>query len=138
MNKKFLIAWLAVFVVWMLGSFVVHGLLLKPDYTALPQLFRSEADGQKYFPFMILAHIILAGAFVWIYSRGVQAKPWTAQGLRFGAAVALLTAVPMYLIYYCVQPMPGAVVVKQMVLDSLLLLLLGIVAAFMYRDAAAA
>jgi hypothetical protein len=40
--------------------------------------------------------------------RGVEAKPWVAQGERFGIAVALLTVWPTYLIYYVVQPMPGA------------------------------
>ena len=134
MNKKFLITWLVVFVVWMLGSFGVHGVLLHADYSALPTLFRPEAEAGPYFPIMILAHVILAGAFTWIYSRGVEAKPWLAQGVRFGIVVALLTIVPTYLIYYVVQPMPMATVVKQIVFDGVLLLILGIVVAWMYRD----
>jgi hypothetical protein len=137
MNRKFAIAWVAVFVVWMLGSFVVHGLLLHDDYARLPQLFRTEADSQGHFPLMILAHVILAGAFTWIYSRGVQAKPWLGQGLRFGVAVALLTVVPTYLIYYVVQPMPLATVVKQIVFDGALLLVLGVVVAGVLREPAA-
>jgi hypothetical protein len=90
-----LIAWIVIFIAWMFGSFVVHGVLLHGDYARQPNLFRSEAEAQKYFPFMILAHVIMAGAFTWIYSRGAEAKPWLAQGLRFGLAVALLTVVPM-------------------------------------------
>ena len=82
---------------------------------------------------MILAHVIMAGAFVWIYSRGVEAKPWLAQGIRFGVAVALLTVVPMYMIYYVVQPMPGMTVVKQIVFDTILVMILGAIAAFIYR-----
>src|SRR3954467_858136 len=39
MNRKFLLAWLAVFVTWMAGSFIVHGTLLHDDYAALPNLF---------------------------------------------------------------------------------------------------
>jgi predicted membrane protein len=35
MSKSFLIAWIAAFIVWMAGSFVIHGVLLKPDYSAL-------------------------------------------------------------------------------------------------------
>ncbi len=133
MNKRFFIAWLVVFVAWMAGDFVVHGLLLSADYAKLPSLFRPEAESQPYFKWMLLAHVILAGAFAWIYARGVQAKPWLNQGLRFGLAVALLTAVPMYMIYYVVQPMPAALVVKQIVFASALLLILGMVVAFMYR-----
>jgi hypothetical protein len=133
MNKTFLIAWGIVFVVWMAGSFVVHGLLLHADYEKVSQLFRPEAEAQKYFPLMILAHVIMAGALTWIYARGVEAKPWLGQGLRFGAAVALLTVVPWYIIYYVVQPMPGMHVVKQIVFDGILVLVLGAVVAFVYR-----
>lgn len=133
MNKKFFIAWAVVFVVWMAGSFVVHGLLLHADYAKLPQLFRPEAQAQQYFPLMILAHVIMAGAFTWIYARGVEARPWLGQGLRYGAAIALLTVVSWYTIYYVVQPMPGVHVVKQIVFDGILVLILGAVVAFLYR-----
>jgi hypothetical protein len=136
MNKKFFIAWIVLFVAWMLGSFVVHGVLLHDDYMRLSNLFRTEADAQQHFPLMILAHVILSGAFVWIYSRGVEAAPWLPQGLRFGLAVALLTIVPTYMIYYVVQPMPGMTVVKQIVFDGILMLILGVVVAFMYRTPA--
>ena len=133
MDKKFFIAWVAIFVAWMAGSFVVHGVLLHDDYTKLSGLFRPEAEARPYFPLMVLAHIILVGAFVWIYSRGVEAAPWLPQGLRFGAAVALLTVVPTYMIYYVVQPMPGNVVVKQIVFDGILMLILGVITALIYR-----
>ena len=82
---------------------------------------------------MILAHILMSGAFAWVYARGVEAKPWLGQGLRFGLAVALLAPVPIYIIYYVVQPMPGALVVKQILFDGILVLVLGCVAAFLYR-----
>jgi hypothetical protein len=135
-KKKFLIAWIVLFVAWFVGSFVVHGVLLRPDYVQLSGLFRSESDQQRYFPLMILAHVILAGAFVWIYARGVESKPWLPQGLRFGIAVALLTIVPSYLIYFVVQPMPAGVVIKQIVFDGILLLILAAIVAWLYRDAA--
>ncbi len=134
MNKKFFIAWIAIFIAWMVGSFVVHGVLLGADYANLKQMFRNEADSQAYFPFMLLAHVIMAGAFVWIYARGAEAKPWLAQGLRFGAAIALLAVVATYMIYYAVQPMPGALVIKQIIFDSVLMLLLGSLVAFLYRS----
>lgn len=133
MNKPFIFTWVVVFVLWMLGSFIVHGTLLHDDYATLSNLFRPEADAQRYLPLMILAHVLLAGAFTWIYVRGHEAKPWLPQGLRFGLAIALLTVIPSYIIYYVVQPMPGMTVVKQIVFDSALLLILGAAAAFMNR-----
>lgn len=138
MNKRFFIAWAALFVAWMAGSFVVHGTLLQAEYTQLANLFRQPPEAQAYFPLMLLAHVILAGAFTWIYARGVQNKPWLGQGVRFGVAVALLTVVPTYIIYYVVQPMPGLLVVRQIVYDGMLIVLLGCLVAWLHRDPAAA
>jgi hypothetical protein len=138
MNKKLIIAWIVVFVAWFLGSFLVHGILLNADYMALSMLFRTPADSQKYFPLMILAHLMLSGAFVWIYARGVESKPWVGQGVRFGVAVAFLTTVPTYLIYFVVQPMPGDVVARQIIFDGVLMVILGVIVAWLYRDGKAA
>ena len=129
MNKQFIIAWIVVFVAWFAGSFVVHGVLLHDDYSKLSNLFRTEAESQQYFPLMVLAHVLLSGAFVWIYARGAEAKPWLGQGLRFGVAIAVLMTVPMYLIYYAVQPWPAAVMMKQIVYDGIGVLVKGVVVA---------
>jgi hypothetical protein len=138
MNKTYFVAWIVLFVAWMLGSFVVHEVVLHDDYAKLSSLFRPEAEMQSYFPLMVLAHAIMAGALAWIYARGVEARPWLPQGLRFGMAVALLTIVPTYIIYYVVQPMPGMVALKQIVLDSILMVILGVIVAFIYRQPARA
>jgi hypothetical protein len=133
MNKPFLIAWLLTFIVWMMGDFVVHGVLLHGDYATLPNLYRSDTDSQQYMHFMLLAHVMLAGAMVYIYRFGMQAKAWLGQGLRFGLALAGLNIVPNYLIYYAVQPLPGLMVAKQIGLEVVLMLLLGLLVAFLYR-----
>ena len=135
MDRRFFVAWVALFVAWMAGSFVVHGVVLHADYARLPNLFRTEADAQRHFPLMLLAHAIMAAAFVWIYARGAEPKPWLGQGLRYGLAVALLAVVPIYTIYYVVQPMPGDMVVKQIVLGGVLVLVLGVLVAYLYRGA---
>jgi hypothetical protein len=138
MNKKFIIAWLVLFVAWLLGDFAIHGALLHADYAQLPNLYRTESAAQAYFPFMLLSHLLMAGAFVWIFARGVEAKPWAAQGVRFGIAVALLTVVPTYLIYYAVQPLPSGLVARQILFEAILMVLLGLIVSWLYRDRAAA
>ena len=138
MNKKFLISWVVIFVVWMAGSFLVHGVLLQAGYSQLPNLFRPEEEAANYFHFMLIAHVILAGAFVWIYQRGTESKPWPAQGARFGLAIAAIGPIPMYTIYYVVQPMPGNHVIMQIVYETILLIVLGLVVAFLNKDESAA
>lgn len=131
MDKKFLVAWLVLFVLYMVGGIVVHGMLLHDDYTTTG-LMRPEAGQQKLMHLMALAHLLMAGAFVWIYRRGVENKPWLGQGLRFGLAVAVLFT-PIFIIYYVVQPTPGALAVKQVAYEVILTLVLGAAVAFIYR-----
>jgi hypothetical protein len=132
MNKKFLIAWLVMFVLYFAFGFIVHGVLLHDDYIATG-IMRPEDQQQGMMGLMILAHVMLAGAFTWIYARGVENKPWLGQGLRFGLAVAFLAVIPLYLIYYVVQPLPSSLVCKQIVFDTVCTLILGAVVAFLYR-----
>ena len=73
MTGKFFLTWLLAFVVWMVGSFLAHGVLLSSQYAKLANLFRQPAESQQYFHFMVLAHILMAGAFTWIDTRGVEA-----------------------------------------------------------------
>lgn len=139
MDKRF---WTSVVVMFVLSlglGFVVHGVLLHDDYAKLQSIFRSPDDAQRYFPFMVIAHALIALAFTWIYRQGREAgKPWLGQGVRFGLAIAVLMTIPIYLIYYAVQPMPGAVVTKQIVFDVIAVVIMGIVAAWINRPPQAA
>jgi hypothetical protein len=132
MDKKYIISVIVIFVVTMLFGFVNHGLVLSAEYQETG-LFRSEEDAAGYMPFMLLAHLLMSVAIVWIYQRGREDKPWLGQGIRFGLWISLLMAAPIYLIYYAVQPMPELLVFRQIAYDTLGLAVTGAVVAFMYR-----
>ncbi len=135
MNSKFIISLVVAFVIAMGGSFVVHGVILNPEYMKLTSMFRSEADAAGYFPFMLLAHVFIAAGLVWIYRQGMDNGPWLMQGIRFALAIVCVATIPMYLIYYAVQPTPGAVVAKQIIGDAVSLIINGIVIAFINKPA---
>lgn len=131
--KKFFLAFVVVFLAGFTLNFVIHGVLLHEDYSQLPNLLRTEQDAEAYFPFMILANVLYSLALVWIFAQGLSDKPWLGQGVRFGLAVWLLTAVPGYLTYYAVQPWPPEVIVKSIGFDLVRIVVLGVVAAALYR-----
>jgi hypothetical protein len=54
--------------------------------------------------------------------------------VRFGLAVSALSVIPTYLIYFAVQPMPGDLVAKQMVFDTIATVIMGIVCAWINQD----
>ncbi len=136
MNKKFLIAWVLVFVVWMAGSFLVHGLWLGETYAGMTNMSRPQEEQMALMHFMLLAHVLMAGAFVWIYQRGQEDKPWLPQGIRYGIAIAVLAPIPTFMIYYTVQLTPGMLAVQQIVGDTIVVIVLGILVAFLSKTAA--
>ncbi len=133
MNKRFWLSLVVVFVLTMGFGMLVHGMWLHPDYAKLPNLMRTETEAQKYFGWMLGAHLCLSGALVWIYQQGRKDGPWLGQGLRFGLAIALLAVVPTFLIYYAVSPYPGVLVAKQICGDTLSYLVLGPVVAWLNK-----
>lgn len=135
MNKKFLISVVVMFLLSFVFGFVVHGLLLGQDYEPLAQagVFRTPEASQPFFPYMILAHLLIAIGITWIYRQGVAAKPVLGQGIRFGLAVAVLSTIPTYLIYYAVTPLPGGLVAKQIVFDTAAIVVMGIAVAALNR-----
>ena len=54
--------------------------------------------------------------------------------MRYGVAVVFLAAAPTYLIYYAVQPTPGSLVVQQIAYDGILVIILGILVAFLNKS----
>ena len=137
MTKQCIISIVVLFIASMTFDFVVHAVLLKNDYAAQPALMRTEADAQKHFPAMLLAHAFIALGVTAIYRRGRETgKDWMGQGVRFGLWFAVAACIPGFLIYYAVQPMGLSLALKQICFGGVATVLLGIVAAAMNKQAA--
>jgi len=136
-DRGFWISGVVMAVLACLTDFGINGVLLYDDYAALEgTLFRSPEQAQSYFIYMAIAYLLFGFALTWIYRQGkTEGASTLAQGIRFGIAIAALAVVPVFLIYYAVQPMPGALVVKQCLYGTAAALLLGIVVAYLNRNA---
>ena len=132
-NRKLVISVVVVFIVSLAFGFLIHGTILHSEYAKLPNLIRSEEAAQKLFGLMFVANLLFAIGFSWIYLRGREAKPWLGQGVRFGIAVAVLSTIPTYLINYIVMPFPSDLVAQQMAFDTIALVVLGIIVAWLNR-----
>jgi hypothetical protein len=139
MSKRFVVSVVVLFVVSMLFGFVIHGTILAGEYTKLANagVYRTPEQAHPLMGFMLLANLAYAIGVTWVYRMGRDNRPWMGQGFRFGIALAMLTTIPTYLIYYVVTPMPSDVVAQQIVLDIIASVILGLVAAFINRDPAA-
>jgi hypothetical protein len=116
-------------------GFLNHGMLLADDYEALtPEVMRPLEDQEAKFGFQILAQVMIAFGFSWIYREGHTAgKPWMAQGACFGLAFAFAATIPIFLIYHAVANFPLELSLKQCVFDGLGVIVTGLAAAFVNR-----
>jgi hypothetical protein len=138
MTGRFWISVAAMFVLTFALSWAVHGGLLHNDYMAIvgSGAMRRPEDTHSLMYWMFFAHAVFAFGFTWVYLQGIADKPWLAQGIRYGIAVACLAIIPTYLIYHVVTPVPLLVALKQVVFDTCRLIVMGIVLAWLNRGAA--
>ena len=129
--KKLVLTIIVVFVVANLTGFLIHAILLRPDYMKIAEHYRAE--GQEKMLWINLAYLAFAIGSVLIYARGVEDKSWLGQGVRFGILIWLVLAVPSFFIAYAVQPVPTSLMVKQVLFEGVDKILLGIVTAALYR-----
>lgn len=130
-TKKLVLTIIVIFVVANITGFLIHALLLAPDYMAVKEHYRAE--GQEKMIFICLAYLAFAIGSVIVYAKGLEAKPWLGQGIRFGILMWLVLAVPSFLIAYAVQPVPMMLMLKQVVFEGLDKILLGVITAALYR-----
>jgi hypothetical protein len=95
---------------------------------------RSDVEAQQKFVYQLVAHLVMAFGFVWLFREGHDAgRPWLGQGVRFGLAFALAATIPIFLIYHAVANFPLDLAIKQCIFDTIGVILAGAVVSFLHR-----
>ena len=134
MDAKFVFAAAGAFITSFVLGFLFHGLLLSADYAALPAVYRGPQFRPGLFSLLILAQILMAVALVAIYRYGREERSFLGQGIRFGLLAAALSVIPCYLIGYAVTNIPAALAIKQIVLESINVVAMAVVVAWVHRE----
>jgi hypothetical protein len=135
--KKLVLAIVVGYVVLMATNYLVHEILLMPDYNAIPLSHRSAEGIMHRFWAMAVGQFFFVALFAYIYSRGAEKKPWLAQGIRYGFIMTLFTVIPYSLSEYVVYIVPYQLAIKWMILGGIQLVILGLVVAGIMKDGAA-
>ena len=127
--KKLILAMVAGYVVQMAGLLLIHSVWLKEDYIDTAGTWRTlEAAQARVWAMLLGTAIYIVGA-VLIYERGREAKPWIAQGVRFGILLSLVSVIYGSLSGWVMIPVPHELVVKWMAGETVLVVALGLVIA---------
>jgi hypothetical protein len=111
----------------------VHGFVLRADYAPFyGTLLRPMTGGGDWRMLLLpVAHLLFVVAFVWIYDRIGMSGAWVRDGLTVGALGWMIGQAPLWLLWYAEQPWPDGLVVKQLALEFVSSLVLGLVVAGM-------
>jgi hypothetical protein len=106
----------------------IHGFILAADYEPYRGTLLRSFDSGPGWPSLLLpvAHLCFICALVWIYGRLSLEGSLTARGLKLGLIGWLVGQAPLWMIWYAEQPWPGSLVVKQLGLELLSSLAIGL------------
>ncbi len=108
MLKKYLLSVLAVFVLWSVLDFVLHGVILMQAYQATAQLWRPMEEMKT--ALMYLSSLLTAAAFVGAYAILVTDKS-VKTGTLYGILMGLFSGIPMALGSYSYMPITAYIAV---------------------------
>lgn len=128
-TKKLVAAIVVAYIILMGSNFLIHSVWLMRDYSAIPDSWRPVADMQHKIWLMWIGQLLFTILFAYIYTRGVEAKPWVGQGIRYGILITLFTVIPYSLSEYVVYRVPHTLAVKWMIAGTIQIAVLGLVVA---------
>lgn len=103
MSKRIALASVAVFLLWSVLDFVIHGVLLRGTYEVTAALWRPQAEMKM--GLMYVVTLLTAALFTTLYGRLVHSKS-IGRGVEFGLYFGLAQGLGMGYGTYSVMPIP--------------------------------
>ncbi len=110
-------------------GYLIHNVWLAPVYREYMTIWRPEEALLQKRWVMWVGQLIFTAMFVWIYTKGVEKKPWPGQGIRYGIIMTLLAVIPAASTEYVVYPIPYTLAAKWIVAGAVQLIVLGLITA---------
>ncbi|HVB97886.1 MAG TPA: hypothetical protein VNJ12_00940 [Candidatus Dormibacteraeota bacterium] len=126
---KWASAILAAFAIIVATNWLIHAVLLRAEYQAIVLSFRPMQVIRARMWIVLVGQAVFSVAFVYIYTRGLESKPWPAQGVRYGILAWLLTVVPASLAEFVTMYLPHRLVLQWIGYGLAQLVLAGLVVA---------
>jgi len=132
MNKKVWMGFIAVYILLMAGNFLIHAVLLGPEYKASEWLWRPEAEFHGKFWIVWVTGLFFSYFFTFIFSKGYEAKG-IAEGVRYGLYVSLMMLLPAaYNSYAVYKDYPYSLSLKWFLFGTIEYIILGVVLAMIF------
>jgi len=132
--KRFVVAFLAVYIFIFFWGWLLNGVLLKDIYAQTPTLWRSQGEMMSLFHWIIIGQALIVFAFVTIYASGFAGGGVIA-GIRLGILLEI-AAIGMRMGIYAIQPFPGKLIVYGSVGGLIEMIIVGAIVGAIYKSGA--
>lgn len=135
--KKFIIAFVVVFVVLEVTNYIIYMGILGPAYMndMYKNIFRTEEDMNSKMWIMYLMDLIWSYFFVFFFVKGYENKGWK-EGFRFGIYIGIFYMLVVSFQYYAMFPFEFGLVLQMFIYAFIQVVILGIVTALIYKPKA--
>lgn len=130
--KRLILAILAVFLGVFLTDFLIHGIWLDSSYKLTASLWRTEAEMQKHFGWLLLAQFFAAATFTVVWATGIAGSATIYCAGIYGATMGVFSQANT-LITYAVQPFPADIALKWFASGVVRGCLMGLLVFFIYK-----
>lgn len=131
-TKNFWLTVLVLFLVCTAVNYPLHMMIL--DWTTFPGSIPADELGSGTMIFNLLANLIFVYFFLFVFTKGYENKG-IAEGVRFGLFIGLLFQLPNLIYFYANFHYPSTLLWGNFIGTMILYIILGIVAAAMYKPA---
>ncbi len=132
--KRFVVAFLAVYIFIFFWGWLLNGVLLKDIYAQTSTLWRSQSEMMSLFHWIIIGQALIVFAFVTIYASGFAGGGVIA-GIRLGILLEI-AAIGMRMGIYAIQPFPGKLIVYGSVGGLIEMIIVGAIVGAIYKSGA--
>jgi hypothetical protein len=131
--KRYLLASIAVFILFQITGYIVHGVLLMKTYEELSALWRPDMMSLMWM--MYITGAVYTLTFVLLYTRW-RRTGGIVEALGYGLVIVLFMNLTGVLNQHVIFPVPAALTVRWLIYGSIEILLGAIVASLVYRPKA--
>jgi hypothetical protein len=111
---------------------IIHQGILAKTYQALGPIWRPDMMSKLWM--YHVGSFLLAFLFTYIFTKGYENKG-VAEGVRFGIVIGLFANIPYAFYEYAMYPLPFSLCLQWFVYGMIEFVLLGIIAAAIYKPA---
>ena len=132
-NGRFIITFIVVFIVYMILGWILNDAILNWEGV---EGMKAEMGAGSYI-LGIIGGLIFAFMFCFIFIKGYEGKG-IGEGFRYGLYISLLMFLPLLFIYYGYYTYSAGIIWGFVIGQMIITIILGIVAALLYKPKAAA